>query len=193
MVAAFVLRIFLATQFGVYAPPRPVGADAALVATDADAVLDGAMFDATGLRFAALDRAGGVDRAGRLATRGQGLVVFVRADRAGVAGAVPRDADVAVQLYPALVRDGAVVASSRVNTHREWRAALCVLDDRRLAFAVGRGAMRPFAVTLQRAGCRHAGYTDGGRSAVLATRARRWGSTRAQPVPTWLYARRGAR
>lgn len=104
---------------------------------------------------------------------------------------IARGADVAVQLYPSLVRNGQNIASRSTDAERTWRAALVMLDKKTLAFAIGqRVSMYEFAEALIAAGARDAGYTDGGGSTSLWSKANatRFGSAENRAVPSWLVA-----
>lgn len=146
--------------------------------------------DCERLDYAHLDATTGVVDAGR--NPGDGLVIAVVDGAAVVASEVPPNAAVAVQLYPALVRDGVVQPTSTggSNTEIVWRSALAILADGSLAFVVGRATMAGFARALADLGAFAAGYTDGGGSTALATDGgERVGSTEDRPVPSWLVAR----
>jgi hypothetical protein len=143
-------------------------------------------------RFLLFDAAAGV----RVASGEPSVGVTVAVDPAGRVSwtrggaGVPPGARAAVQLYPSLLEDGEVTASGAgEGAEVTWRAALGQLNDGRLAFAVMRAAMPAFALALRRAGFRWAGYTDGGGSARVATRAGAWGSSEDRRVPAWLVAR----
>jgi len=159
------------------------------------AALDGPMFAAIGsgrarIKYRHYDQDAGVDLP---TTDPSGLTVSV-VDGAAVVrdgATVVRGAKVAVQLYPSLVRGGAVVARADINRERVWRAALCVLRDGRLAFAVAVGSMVAFARALADLGAVDAGYTDGGSSTRLQTDGDAYGSSRPRAVASWLVVRSG--
>lgn len=196
------LGVFGAQAAGDFAP---LGPDDVLAASGAVAALDGPEFDlcaGQGLpagnaayavagcaRPAALvyDAARGLAAPGRRS--GAGLTVSVVGGRAVVApgDAAAPGASAAVQLWPPLVSGGQVVASDTgSNAEVNGRAALAVLDDGRLAFAVGRMPMVAFARALAAAGATDAGYTDGGGSTALVVPGAVYGSSERRRVPTWL-------
>ena len=73
---------------------------------------------------------------------------------------------------------------------RNLSAGVAVLEDGRLAFAVGPMPMVDFARALRAAGAVEAGYTDGSGSAhLLLADGRRWGSGERRPVASWLVVR----
>ena len=99
----------------------------------------------------------------------------------------PPGASVAVQGYPPLVRGGRVVASNvGANAERNDRAAVGILRDGRVAFAILRADMEGFGAALAQHGDEWI-YTDGGGSAYLGVDGRRLaGSTEGRRVPVWL-------
>lgn len=150
------------------------------------ALLDGPMFELVegGTNYAAsrgsrllyryLDRRHGINVATRYPERGATVSVTPEGRVSVVSGAGEVEGAVfACQGYPELIRDGRLVARDVVNTDRVGRAALCVLDDGRVAFAVGRAPMAEFGralLNLQGVRVRDAIYTDGGGSTTLALR-----------------------
>ena len=112
-----------------------------------------------------IDRASGVDLASAYPARGGRIVV-----RNGVATADgPEDgAEVVVQGYPLLVRDGAPVGVLDDGT--DSREALAVFTDGSLGIVTARATMPAFARDLAAAGATFAIYLDGGGSTTLRTR-----------------------
>jgi hypothetical protein len=156
----------------------------------ADCILDGPMYNSKGVQYRLVDRAGGVDHKGQFPSRGYTVSVVNGAAEVLRGTAVPDGASVAVQGWPDLVSAGQSIASGSGNlSERTWRAALCVMVDGRLAFAVMPAVGMPtFAAALIAAGVVHAVYTDGGGSAEIAMRdGRRWGHTEDRSVASWLY------
>lgn len=179
----------------------PSRASEALAANPrARAVLDGSMFslcssggyaraDCADLDY--LLRGEGVSDGGENPTDGLTISVTPAGTARVLPGAAVVDgARVAVQLYPTLVRDGAVIVSNRDNNaDRVWRAALGVMADGRLVFAIMVADMQTFARALIAFGVRDAGYTDGGGSASLAVRGdQRYGASEDRRVASWLLA-----
>lgn len=187
---------FSPSEFGLYAQPlnadgsvAPHTAAEALAASGASAVLDGPMFHLCGgqsgyrtascakLDYLHFDPAAGLDFAGSPSTAGEGGVVIVTSSGTAEALAARErqnvrrtfDLRVGVQLYPWLVARGEPAPQSTAgsNGNAEWRAALGILRDGRMAFAVGAYSMPDFAARLARAGFVSAGYTDGGGSTRL--------------------------
>lgn len=200
--------VFPAKSLSAWAKRGPDGqlspsrASEALAANPrAEAVLDGAMFSLCAPGGYASSTCADLD----YLLRGEGLfddgehladggTVSVTPQGTAVvrpgADAVP-GARLSVQLYPTLVRDGQVIVSNNgTNADRVWRAALCVLDDGRLAFAIMQADMQTFARTLIAAlRARHAYYTDGGGSTSLAVRGdARYGHPEDRRVAFWLVA-----
>jgi hypothetical protein len=140
------------------------------------------------VRFRHFDRARGIDLPG--ASPDAGMFIGVDRGRAitGNGRGIGRRADVLVQLYPALVQMGqSKVPSPDPNPERDWRAALCILRDGKLAFAVAPSSpMGLFADKLRAMGVVHAGYTDGGSSTSLVLPPNRIGSPNPRAVATWL-------
>lgn len=161
------------------------------------AVLDGPMYDepsagACRLAYLYYDRSAGLAGRwypGRNPT--QGMTFSISGDRVEVVhgGRYVGEPDVAVQMYPELVRAGRNVASSTVNTHREWRAGLGLMPDGQMIFAVSQGSMHAFAQQLVALGVVEAGYTDGGGSTTLQVGSERVGHPDNRPVASWLVVR----
>lgn len=186
------------SSLGIYTPPFtgiravPVTASKALADTGARAVLDGPMFAFCGSLpreqcvqavYLLHDIRRGVHVPSTRPDDGMTLVVTGGAvsvlNRAAMAG------DVAVQLYPELIRGGRVVASRTRDPERVWRAALG-WDGRSLVFAAGIAPMYEFATKLRAIGLVEAGYTDGGGSAKIATPSGRVGDHEDRPKAAWL-------
>ncbi len=183
---------------------RPHTAEETLAANpDAVAVLNGPMFEVTDPVHTDYQRyltgkldyhlydSRGVSDDGGTATDARGVTLSVTPSGviAQSGDAVTPDATAAVQLYPPLVRGGVAVASAQKNTDVTWRAALALLADGRLAFAVGHMPMAQFAAALVALGAAEAGYTDGGGSARLAVRGKFYGSSENRRVVSWLLVR----
>ena len=154
------------------------------------ALLDGSMFElADGLPYATsqrarfqyryLDRRAGVDVPSQFPQRGATLSVV--SGRAVVLDGAAQlaDATVAVQGYPEVIRGGRLEVTDARNTENTGRAALCLLSDGRVAFAVGRAPLAAFGRVLLAlrvpssvpdCKVRDALYTDGGDSTALALR-----------------------
>lgn len=155
---------------------------------DAVALLDGPMFQvADGREYAQsnqsrllyryLDTRRRVDVSSRYPERGATLSVD-EAGRASMmrgAAELPR-AVFAVQGYPEVLRHGENVASTAHDTDAVMRAALVLLSDGRVGFAISRSGIRAMGELLQRARAEggatitDATYTDGGGSMALALR-----------------------
>lgn len=123
----------------------------------------------------------------------EGITISIANGRASVArGArLAPNAQVAVQLFPTLVFEGAVeVSNSGTNANAERRAALAIFPDR-LAFIVGASDMISFARAIRDLGAIAAGYTDGGGSTSLITPQGYYGAGEHRRVPTWLIVRGG--
>lgn len=148
------------------------------------AAVDGPMFDEPGagydryertrVVYRYLDKRRGVDVASLHPERGATLSVTPDGRASWARGAREvAGATFAVQGYPELLRDGENVANPSRDTERTGRAALLLLDDGRVGFAVGRAGMRAFAEslrTLRGVKVTQAVYTDGGGSTALAVR-----------------------
>jgi len=76
----------------------------------------------------------------------------------------------AMQGYPEVIRGGRNNASQTRDLGATGRAALCVLRDGRVAFAVANTGIRQFADLLLARGVVEAVYLDGGGSTMLAVR-----------------------
>lgn len=213
MSGGFHVREVAPCDFGVWIDPtlsrkleRPhTAAEALATIPGAVAVLDGPMFrnadpdhpDYARYRVGKLDyhvlnRALGLEDDAGTATDGRGVTLSVLGNAAFWAPGdlVVEGADCAVQLYPALVVNGVVVASPGVNRDEVWRAGVGMRATGELLFAVGRGSMHWFAQEIRNAGATEAGYTDGGGSARLQTLDGFFGSTENRRVLSWLYARK---
>lgn len=210
------LVLFAPSELGVYTKPvrggfAPISPATVLRDSGAQAALNGPMFGVCGGQDIPAGNAGyavsmcdtleyrHVDRNRSLDARGihpmRGLTLSVHD---GQATALSNDwarndngdgPDVAVQTYPTLVVDGASVAAGSPNVDRVWRSALALMNDGRMAFAVGLMPMPQFAQALAEAGARAAGYTDGGGSSRIQTATEAFGSTEGRPVPSWLVVR----
>ena len=195
---------------GTFVPMTAAQARALLPA--AAVVLDGPMFSVCGpdgarrpgesevARYArvgcgspdyrVMDTARGIDAPGRYPSRG---VTFSLAGGRAYAlngNALAVGAEVAVQTYPPLVRNGRIVATNvGPNAERNWRVGIGVVASGDLIFAVGQADMVAFATAMRSAGARDAGYTDGGGSArgELSNGAR-VGSSENRRVPIWIAA-----
>lgn len=107
---------------------------------------------------------------------GDGCIIGFDGEGVGFArrGGVKLPTDkVAIQGFPTLVFDGHVVASNTgSNSEQNWRAALVLMNDGRIALAATarRLDMVAFAQALVAAGAKAATYTDGGGSTALRAR-----------------------
>lgn len=212
-VGSLSLLRFAPSSLGVFAPSigpnqtRPTTAQEALAA-GALAALDGPMFtrcDAGGLtgtdaqRYAQsrcsrvdyrlYDAASGVSVSSRHPTDGATFSVVGGAAVVRLGDAPADGASVAVQCYPHIVRRGANIASQVNDTTRTWRAALCVMRDGSMAFALMAAGMRTFAEALVDAGVLEGGYTDGGGSGRIATADEYVGASEDRRVGSWLVVR----
>jgi len=209
------LVLFRPELLGVFTRPvaggyAPLGPGEILAASGADAAINGPMFgqcEQPGLhhnnsdyaisicsRLDYLHKDAAFSAPGRYPDRGVTLSVLpdghaVFLDNANVAPG----ARVAVQFYPPLVVDGRNVATPTLNTGSEWRSGVALMQDGRLAFAVGTMPMHAFAAALIRAGAVGAAYTDGGGSSALVTAAATAGSSEHRRVASWLIVRKPAR
>ena len=193
------LSLFAETSDGHVATPH-TSADA-MVATGADAALDGPMFDkcTPGEPYAAqacghvlyrhFDLTSHLDIPSSFPNRGVTISVLQDGTaQAGVGDAVPTGAAVAVQLYPELVANGAVVATR--DDSPSMRAALAIMSDGKLAMITSTPMlMSEFSRKLVGAGAVYAGYTDGGGSTALETAGQYTGSSEHRRVLTWLLAK----
>lgn len=203
---------FAPSALGVFAPSigpnqsRPTTAADALAA-GALAAIDGPMFSRcdSGLtgtdaqRYAQsqcsrvdyrlYDAAAGVSVSSRHPTQGATFSVVNGAAVVRLGDAPADGATVAVQCYPHIVQRGANIASRVNDTDRTWRAALCVMRDGSMAFAVMVASMRTFAEALVDAGVLEGGYTDGGGSGRLATTEEVVGAGENRRVGSWLIVR----
>lgn len=200
------------SRLGLWTRPKalvgqvvPSSASEALVATDAEWVLDGTMFNLCDAppgateaqryaasqcarpRFGLYDAARGIDIPSGAPAEGLTIGSYGDGSSFVVDGYTkPDGARVAVQLFPALVRGGNIVASGSVDTTAEWRAALASMNDGTLALAVAPASMLGFASALKAAGVRDAGYTDGGGSARLASASAVHGASENRRVAFWI-------
>ncbi len=208
------LVLFAPSELGLYAKPvaggfAPVGPAVILQAANADAALNGPMFDVCdgqtlphgNAEYAAstCDVLEYRHEDGALQTRGsypsRGLTFSVMPDgstRIQAGDQVAIGARVSVQMYPPLVQDGRSVAGSSPNVDTVWRSALVVMRDGRMAFAAMVASMPAFATALVAAGAAWAAYTDGGGSSALVTSDGRIGSSEGRPVPSWLVVRKAS-
>lgn len=201
------LAAFDPASLGILALPDPNGTVLPIApgevlhyAPNADAALDGPMFDTCGGAdyasaecdvplFLQYDTQRNVSLPGQRPGVGVLIAVVNGAAMASRTIQVPDGASVAVQLYPALVDRGNPVSPS--DSTAEQRAALALLDDGRLAFAIGAMSMPAFAQALIDAGAIYAGYTDGGGSTHLVTPDRVRGASEQRRVASWLVAEGG--
>jgi len=189
---------FPAHRLGVYAPSvgagrtMPVGPLSVLSQSGAEAALNGPMFEVCGddcdvLDYLHYDPSRGVTAQGRYPSRGITVYVLNGVPHAARGRYAPDASSAAVQLYPPLVWNGSDETNPSLNTAAEWRAALCIMDDGNLAFAVGGpSSMTSFSRGLVEAGAVYAGYTDGGSSTSLVTPGGIDGSPRRSRVASWL-------
>lgn len=184
---------------GASAVPHDVSE--ALRNSGAEAVLDGPMFEKSDpskpysqqtsgtVEYRHYDLSGGINIPTSYPSRG--ITISVMPDgstQAGNGSAVPPGARVSVQLYPALVINGAV--QHVTDNGAASRAALVVLRDGRMAFAAGPSMqLSDFAQALAESGALYAGYTDGGGSTSLASTGFYTGSSEHRKVLTWLLAK----
>ena len=147
------------------------------------ALLDGPMFDPEGeypsytrarMLYRYLDRRRGISVPSQFPTRGATLSMAGDARAVVMDGAAEIEGAVfAVQGYPAVLRRRSNVATRDKNRETTGRAALCLLGDGRVAFAVGRAPMWEFGEALRAltdVDVVDALYTDGGGSTTLALR-----------------------
>lgn len=163
-------------------------------------LIDGPMWaDGDLLRFRYLDTSQGLnlqghERDGRDNT-GWGATLSVVDGVASMRSGneVAPGATVAVQGYPELVRNGVEVHTAGVDEGSSWRAAVGILANGEVFFAVGVGGNEDFALALQEAGAVDAVYLDGGSSTTMQLRGEpRIGDTSARgnkAVGSWVVAR----
>lgn len=202
------LVTFDASRLGVWSDPIDAGSAVphtpgeALSLSGADAVLDGPMFancssstyagsSCAVVRFEQYDAGRGTSFTG--SSSGDGLTIALVDGRAVASdgASIPEGASVAIQCYPALVRNGQVVASNGpgTNGNAEQRAAVCIMSDGRVALATGAMDMVSFATVLAAVGAVDAGYTDGGGSTALwLSDGQRFGASEQRKVATWVVA-----
>jgi len=171
----------------------------ALATTGADAVMDGPMFHEPSsystytsgqLHFRHFDLRTGVNVGSSYPSQGMTISVLPNGSvRVANGDSVDPEARVAIQLYPALVRDGHPVTVQPGTISA--RAALAVMADGRMAFVVSSPMlMTAFVRSLVTAGVMNAGYTDGGGSTSLADSAGTYaGSSEHRRVLSWLFAK----
>lgn len=132
------------------------------------------------------DRASGVSFPGVF--RDSGLTISVKGNRASVANGaqVPPGADVAVQLYPTIVRAG--VASGPGTAESSVAGVGLLRNGKLLLMVAGGGSPFELGQEFVRRGAEYAGYTDAGSSAALWVRGEGWrGAHAANPsLPGWL-------
>lgn len=210
---------FSASQLGIFGRPNgpgkfiPTSPLEVLALSGGVAALDGPMFDfcpnislpsgSEISRYAAsscdmpqfmvYDPSRNVAAAGRRPRDGR-TISIVNGQAVVLSGAqVAPGARVAVQLYPWLVTDGRNMANPAIDAGVEVRAALVILRDGRMAFAVARASMYDFASMLVRAGVLHGGYTDGGGSGVaVGPDGHLYGANEHRRVPIWFVVESGS-
>ncbi len=198
---------FSPNQLGVFGMRGPQGgfipftADEVIAANpEFAAVLDGPMFEKCGGGHAYESYTCGdpgyllADGTLQEATEhpSRGGTIYIKDGVAEYASGAPANLPgIAVQGYPSLLENGENVASlTGQNAERGWRAALVLLENGNLAFAVGQDTMPGFAARLKRIGGRYAVYTDGGGSAKIVTQnGERAGSSENRRVPVYLVVR----
>ena len=145
------------------------------------------------LRYRGVDRSRSINAPGTPGASLDGMTISVVGGRAvaTVANVVPPGASVAVQLYPALLSNGHVLATADRDTDRVQRAGLFIMADGRLGLAMGPGlSMLSFANAAKLNGALSGGYTDGGGSARWALRDGTWyGASEDRPVASWIVIR----
>jgi len=201
------------SQFGLFALPQqgngatPIKPIDILNASGAVAALNGPMFgvcpgqnlprgnaqygvsSCDTLQYFEYDAGQSLNVQGLYASRGITISVVNGEATATSGGSFPSDASVAVQLYPALIDNGHIVASQDKDTDRVWRSGLAILSTGQLMFAVGQMSMYDFASSLADLGAIYAGYTDGGGSTAMVASGEFAGSSEGRPVPSWLIVR----
>jgi hypothetical protein len=145
------------------------------------------------LQYRAFDRSRDINAPGVPAKSLDGMTISVVGGRAlaTAANLVPAGASVAVQLYPALLSNGHVLATADRDTERVYRAGLFIMADGRLGLAMGPGlSMLSFANAAKLNGAVTGGYLDGGGSARWALRDGTWyGASEDRPVASWIVIR----
>lgn len=207
--------IFPASQLGLFARPvsggfMPIGPMEVLALSGGEAALNGPMFDVCSgqdlpagnaahyaasvcdkLAYKHYDPRAGLNAAGTSLFAGMTFSVTPRGVSVLPGSEFPPDAKVSVQTFPILLQDGVNRAStSEVNNHPEWRSALALMPDGRLAFVAGIGTLHGFADAIAQAGVKYAGYTDGGGSTAMVTpNGKIGGQGEHRRVPSWLIVR----
>lgn len=156
--------------------------------SDAVALIDGPMFqvadgrpyetsEQSRLLYRYLDRRRNVDVPTRYPERGATLSVDAEGRASMMRGAAELPgATFAVQGYPEILRRGENVGSTEHDTNATMRAALVLLSDGRVGFAISRSGIRALGELLGGASASggatvtDAVYTDGGGSMALALR-----------------------
>lgn len=214
-VGALSFLTFSPSDFGLYANVTssnqvvPTSPREVLAAANADAALDGPMFDVCPgqqgvpsgnaayavshcdrLEYAHHDETSGLIVPSQYPTRG--ITISVKGGQAvAMAGDnMPAGSTVAIQLYPALLLNGEVKASATIDTDRVWRAGVGIMNDGSMGFAVGNMSMFDFANAMKNAGFSSAGYTDGGGSTALVTDSGVTGSSEGRRVASWMIVRK---
>lgn len=185
-----VTATFPAAWLRVDAGPDRTAAEALAERPSAVFAVNGAMFDyAHRPRF--LLRDVGADVAAVTSEPDEGVTVWVERGVGGAAygGRAPDGAEVAVQGWPSLVRDGAVSATNvGTNAERDTRVGVGLTADGRIVVVSTVGTMVQLAERMVAAGARWAGYLDGGSSLQLEGGGVRRVSSRAATVPVFLLA-----
>lgn len=182
------LLAFSPAGLGAIVTPRPVTARELFAAhPDVVAAIGGPMFSfcegeprdygryqCGAVDYKLLDRVRGASVAGKYPRRGATLSLVRGEARVLDGDATPAGADVAIQGYPAIVRDGAVAVSRKPPTDYDGqpagRVAYGTLSDGRAFFAYSYTSIYDFALQLIALGAYDAIYTDGGGSSSLVMR-----------------------
>lgn len=206
--------IFPPSQLGLYAHVvpggyQPTGPDEILALTNAEAAINGPMFDVCSgqdlppgnaaryshsvcdrLSYKHFDPAIGLNAPGTSLFAGMTFSTTPRGVSVLPGSEVPPDAKVSIQTFPVLLQDGENRAStSAPNNSSEYRSAIALMPDGRLALVSGTGTLHGFADAIARAGVRFAGYTDGGGSTHLVTADHTYGASEPRKVPSWIVVR----
>lgn len=206
--------IFPSQQLGLYARAveggyAPVGPDEILALTGAEAAINGPMFDVCGnqdlpagnaaryshsvcdkLSYRHYDPAIGLNTPGTSLFAGMTFSTTPRGVSVLPGSEVPPDAKVAIQTFPVLLQDGVNRASTAaVNESSEYRSAIALMPDGRLALVAGIGTLHGFADAIAQAGVKYASYTDGGGSTHLVTPDNTYGASEPRRVPSWIIVR----
>lgn len=213
-IAGLKYAIFQPSQLGLYAHAvtggfLPVSPDEILGLTNAEAAINGPMFDVCSgqdlppgnaqryassmcdrLSYKHRDPAIGLNAPGTNLFAGMTFSTTPRGVSVLPGSEVPPDAKVSIQTFPVLLQDGVNRAStSEVNNHSEYRSAIALMPDGRLAFVAGTGTLHGFADAIAQSGVKFAGYTDGGGSTHLVTAGGKYGASEPRKVPSWLIVR----